>query len=285
MKLRITTQNVQGLNAPLAVIRLRNFYSSQFRDTEMLCLQEHKLRGKRLEELGFKLWRQSYFFGCEAAPGYNHADGGEGAGKGGLCMFVNPKIKHLVHSQGTVGFNLAQWIRFLNIPGGDVAILNVYAPHTPTERIQLWQELTRLLPQGCRWVTSGDWNMVETARDKSSTCGRLLSGKERIEFDLLKAHLQVTDFFSYTGPLIYSWDNKQQAGRRVLARLDRMYSFSSPYGLPDLHVKKYVINGESRHSDHLPVTQHLELLEHQRQEGSRYKMNSKYLEDAEVIEQ
>jgi hypothetical protein len=27
--------------------------------------------------------------------------------------------------------------------------------------IQLWQELIRLLPQGCRWIACGDWNMVE----------------------------------------------------------------------------------------------------------------------------
>jgi hypothetical protein len=83
-----------------------------------------------------------------------------------------------------VGGNLAKWIRLSKIPGGDVAILNIYAPHTPLERIQLWQELIRLLPQGCRWIACGDWNMVETTRDKSSSYGRLLSGREKLEFEI-----------------------------------------------------------------------------------------------------
>jgi hypothetical protein len=92
MKIRLITQNVQGLNASLAPARVRNFYSSSFKNIEILCLQEHKLRGKKLDELGFKIWRQAHYFGCEASPGYNHQDGVDRAGKGGLCMFISPKI-------------------------------------------------------------------------------------------------------------------------------------------------------------------------------------------------
>jgi exonuclease III len=141
MKLNLITQNVRGLNAPATQTSLRNFFSSYFRDIEVLCLQEHKLRGKRFADLGFRIWGQAHFFGCKASPGYNHQDGTVGAGKEGICMFVNPRVKHLIYSQGTIGVNLAQWIRFSRLPGGDVAVLNVYAPNNPVERIQLWQEL------------------------------------------------------------------------------------------------------------------------------------------------
>jgi hypothetical protein len=54
MKIQLISQNVQGLNASLAPVRIRNFYSPYLRGLEVLCFQEHKLREKKLEELGFK---------------------------------------------------------------------------------------------------------------------------------------------------------------------------------------------------------------------------------------
>jgi hypothetical protein len=38
---------------------------------------------------------------------YNHNQKGDGAEKGGICIFISPKIKHLIYSKGTVGANLA----------------------------------------------------------------------------------------------------------------------------------------------------------------------------------
>jgi exonuclease III len=99
MKIHLISQNVQGLNAPEASQRLRNYFSSYFRHMNVSCLQEHKLRGSKLIDLGPKVWRQAYFFGCEASVGYHHSEVEAGAGCGGICMFVNPSIKNLVHSQ------------------------------------------------------------------------------------------------------------------------------------------------------------------------------------------
>lgn len=138
------------------------------------------------------------YFGCETSLGYNHQDGQEGAGKGGVCMLISPKLTPFIHSKGTIGVNLDQWVRFHNIPDGDIAIANIYAPHASSlARIQLWQEMMRV-NLDCRWILCGDWNMVENYKDKSSTRGRILSGIEKFEFDRLKAHCQVEDFFNYT---------------------------------------------------------------------------------------
>jgi hypothetical protein len=71
----------------------------------------------------------------------------------------------------------------------------------------------------------------------------------------------------------------------VLARLDRVYSFASNHGLSNSHIRNYNIIGDSCHSDHLPVMHQVDLLENQRHEGSRYKMNKRYLEDAAVVDQ
>jgi exonuclease III len=259
MKLRLWTQNVQGLNDPHAVNRIKNYYLSKFSSIDVLCLQEHKLRGQNLVDLHFKLWKQAMFLSCDASVRYGHEEDQAGAGCGGLCMFISPKIQHLVHSHGTVDGNQAQWVLFKGIPGGDVAIANIYAPNSFHERIMLWRDLISCLPQGCRWIMGGDWNMVEQARDKSSRGGRIISEVEKFEFELLKAHLQVSDFFKNDQLLAYTWDNHRSDGHRVLARLDRFYLFSSLNGGADQHVAGYSIKGDAGHSDHLPVACTVEL--------------------------
>jgi exonuclease III len=112
MKIHLISQNKQGLNAPTAPQRIRNYFSSYMQHIDIICLQEHKLRGAKLTDLGTKVWRQAHFFGCEASVGYRHEEGEVGASRGGVCLFVNPSIKHLVHSQGVIGGNQAQWVRF-----------------------------------------------------------------------------------------------------------------------------------------------------------------------------
>jgi exonuclease III len=176
MKLQLLLHIVQGLNADSASQRIRNYILPYLRNLDILCLQEHKLHGRKLDDLGSKIWRQAYFFGCEATIAYNHNQTEEGAGKGGSCMLINPIIQHLIHSRGTIGVNLEQWVRFLGLPNGDVAILNVYIPNIPHERIDLWQALCIILPTNCQWIASRDWNIVEDIRDKSTLGGRIIGG-------------------------------------------------------------------------------------------------------------
>jgi exonuclease III len=98
MKLSLLTQNVQGLNDPAAPQQLRNYLYPYFRNIDVLCIQEHKWRGDKLSGLGFKLWRQAHFFGCDAIEGYGHQAGTIGAGRGGICLLVNPSIKHMIQN-------------------------------------------------------------------------------------------------------------------------------------------------------------------------------------------
>jgi hypothetical protein len=44
--------------------------------------------------------------------------------------------------------------------GGNIGIVNVYAPHSPHEQINLWMAMESLLPIGPWWVLTGDWNVV-----------------------------------------------------------------------------------------------------------------------------
>lgn len=100
MILTIVSQNVQGLNDPAAFNRARSYFRPLLPSIDTLCLQEHKLRGSRLVNLKNHFWSQAGCYKVEAAPGYNHDPNDEGAGSGGLCILINPKIKHLVISSG-----------------------------------------------------------------------------------------------------------------------------------------------------------------------------------------
>jgi hypothetical protein len=235
-------------------------------------------------ELGWQVWRDAYYVHCEASVAYNHEDGKVGAGGGSICTFVSPRLKPFVHSSGIIGVNKAQWIRLSRMPGDNITILNVYAPNLPSKCMTLWGELVLSLPQNCRWVIGGDWNMVTKAEDNSNPTGYVASEAKRMEFARLTSHLQVVDFFQHSGPLIYTWDNKHRVGSQTLKRLDRFYCYENPYGPPNSHIKKYSILGDSQLSDHLPVQLQLELQATQ-PTGSRYKMNGYYLKDKNVVAQ
>jgi exonuclease III len=45
MTLNLIFHNIQGLNNPLASLLVRNYYSGKLNTLDILCLQEHKLRG------------------------------------------------------------------------------------------------------------------------------------------------------------------------------------------------------------------------------------------------
>ena len=90
---------------------------------------------------------------------------------------------------------------------------------------------------------------MELSRDKSNSRLSATTEIEKRIFGELKTLFQVADNFPQGGPIRYSWDSKKNDGLRVLARLDRFYSF------PEAAVSHadYRILGDSNHSDHLPV--------------------------------
>ena len=114
------------------------------------------------------------------------------AGNGGISMWIAPKLIHLICDSGHTRGN-AQWVRLHGVPGMDLAILNIYAPHLSHERCLLWEELLTSLPGDCRWVFSGDWNFVERAIDKSNLKESIMSEMEKRVFKELKDTFQLED--------------------------------------------------------------------------------------------
>jgi exonuclease III len=274
MKVTIMSQNVQGLNDSNKIDIVKNFFRPYLPSIDFLCLQEHKLRGSNLLALKNSIWNRARFYSQDAAIG-NQIQ----AGCGGICTWVSPRLTHLVSATRHSRYGRALWVRLSNTPGGDVAILNVYASNSVRERCYLWQELIDTLPLDCRWILAGDWNFVATPRDKTNECGRLISGEEARIFAQLTDTLLVNDPFPLTNRVKFSWDNKRRTGLRVLARLDRIYSYNQIGNAQP--VEEYFILGNSNHSDHQPVWCKLTLQPEPKRKSS-YKMNSFFLKDPAV---
>ena len=119
-------------------------------------------------------------------------------------MWVAPQLSHLIHKSEHSRADNAQWVRLKGVLGGDVAVLNVYAPHSLAERSALWMELLARLPQGCRWLMAGDWNFVERSVDKSNSRLSSVTKEEKRIFQEFKDHFQVEDSFSAGSRLKYS---------------------------------------------------------------------------------
>jgi dTDP-4-dehydrorhamnose 3,5-epimerase-like enzyme len=82
-----------------------------------------------------------------------------------------------------------------------------------------------------------DWNVVELQEDKSTPNGRVISGAEKLEFELLKTHFKVNDFFTPSHLVKYSWDNHRIGIDWVMARLDWFCTFASSQGGKAKHIK------------------------------------------------
>jgi hypothetical protein len=121
-----------------------------------------------LQQLERKLWRGAKTWCLEATAGYNNAPQDEGASKGGVATLLVPKWAQLVTDQGLVLQNQVHWFIIRGIPGGDTGFLNLYASNNTSDRCLLWKKLILSLPDFCRWVVVGDFNMVEERTDKTN---------------------------------------------------------------------------------------------------------------------
>jgi len=186
MKIKLLSHNVRGLNDPKAMDNLR--HNIRKNPIDLFFIQEHKLRGKGVDQLGQSLWRRAIALCTEAAPGYT--EDGKNAGKGGVASFLSPRWAKLIAQSGSLFGGREQWFILNRLPGGDVGFVNIYAPHESHSRRMLWEFLSRELPN--TWIMIGDFNTVEFRADKSSMRGRTMPALERLIFNGLKEALQVS---------------------------------------------------------------------------------------------
>ena len=144
-----------------------------------------------------------------------------------------------------------------------------------------WTLEASRLPSDCRWLVSGDFNMVENPLDKSSLCSKIMTQGENLAWEALKSGLHLRDTFNHFGKLKFTWDNRRRDDCRILGRLDQHY-ISAPHGSnPHLTSQNYIIRGDCSTFDHLPVSINL-VLQDTKKRKLGYKMSVAYLQHAEV---
>ena len=168
MKIAIINQNIQGINEQFKVDIIKNYYRKHFGTVDLICFQEHKLRGNKLEAMEGAIWQGADFFCQKARIAYNNDVTADGVGSGGKCMWVASRLPHMICDLASLRGRNAQWIRLYGVPGEDVGMLKVYAPNTSYKRSTLWDEVILSVQRNCRWILIGDSNFVERAIDKSN---------------------------------------------------------------------------------------------------------------------
>ena len=209
--------------------------------------------------------------------GFNHKEDKEGVGKEGMALVLANKWAGALSNYGSVFRGRMIWCILFGLPDGEVGFLNLYAPNDPPLRCQMWRALINGLPKGCRWVISGGFNFIEYASDRIVHCSKLINLVERSLWNKVKQTFDREENFSTASSLRYSWDNIQEEGHKILARLDRIYVFNDPRGGFSREITSYRIRGDCRILDHLPIMCEM-VLGQATKRASRWKMNSKFLD-------
>lgn len=251
MKWNIISHNIRGLNDPENILKERQFLSSIAQRIDIVMIQDHKLRGGKLEHLGSLLMPGYASWILEAAPGERSWLNPNATGKGGVGIMLAQKYARLVTDHGALYNDKVVWIKLEGVEGGNIDIACVYAPNTPTERRHLWHIMADSLPKDCDWIVGGDFNMTERPQDQSRDCGRAISDLEKFTWNGLLSAFQIQDTFIHQGGPRFSWNNGQAGQTRRLARLDRFYT--PTHSRVRIYQTAYYIHGHSVGSDHSPV--------------------------------
>lgn len=116
-----------------------------------MAIQEHKLQGITLAQVGSCMWRDANFFGLEVAIGYSHGSVDAGAGCGGGPTILHPRWVRQLGATGSLLENRVHWLVLEGLPGGDIGIANIYASNNSYTRCVLWKTMARELHDTCRW--------------------------------------------------------------------------------------------------------------------------------------
>ena len=118
MKWNIISHNIRGLNDPDNIAREMSYINSLTPRIDILMIQEHKLRGRALENLEVRLMPGCVSWILEAAPGERSWLNPNAAGKGGVGILIASKYAKLVTSHGALGDDRVIWVKLEGIEGG-----------------------------------------------------------------------------------------------------------------------------------------------------------------------
>ncbi|KAL3676801.1 hypothetical protein R1sor_026749 [Riccia sorocarpa] len=219
------------------------------------------------------------------------------SGKGGVLIAVNPSFAPFIVNNGVLPLERGLWLHIDTHDGRRLGFAAIYAPHTSTERSQLWAALQTSLDPSRKWILAGDFNMIIDRADQAGGNPKPIAGEEEISWTALMETLDLSDTFKRRNETLrFTWDNRRLAlllaqpnspnisltnGGRVLKRLDRFYAESS---LLQNHVSTDICTA-SELSDHLPVIATFRLTSSSILRKTNYRMNISALKDQKLKQQ
>ena len=185
MKWNIITHNIRGLNDPENITKERCFITALTPKVDVVMIQEYKLRGRSINNLGNRLIPGCASWISEAAPGEKIWINPNAAGKRGVGILLAHKYTRLVTNYGALYDNRVVWFKLEDIEGGNIGIVCIYTPNIFTDRRHLWHIMINALPKDYKWILGGDFDMTERPEDKSNDCGRAISILEKFTWNEL----------------------------------------------------------------------------------------------------
>lgn len=111
-----------------------------------------------------------------------------------------------------------------------LTLINVYAPTTSAERVELWNKLVDMNIPSDGYILVGDFNMVESVEDRLGSANKsfTLNRRELAAWARLLNHYGLedswgSDFFKKTSDLRFTWDNNRAGRDHRGACFDRIY--------------------------------------------------------------
>ena len=111
MKWNLITHNIRGLNDPENITKERCYLSSLTPRIDVVMIEEHKLRGRALENLGHRLMLGYASWILESAPSERSWLNPNSAGKGGVRIILAQKYTKMVTAHGALYDNMVVWIK------------------------------------------------------------------------------------------------------------------------------------------------------------------------------
>lgn len=152
------------------------------------------------------------------------------AGEGGLTIGISPAFNNFVSHSHPMPCGRAFFIHLDGLPISPVRLLNVYGPHSLTERTQLWKTILLSINDSKPWIFARDWHFAKSTLDQIGGSPENLKGDEASFWNALKLALELSNFYQASPRILrYTWDkyriptNMTSIPTQILKCLDRFY--------------------------------------------------------------
>lgn len=177
-----------------------------------MFIQEHKIRHVNDQIFPSQIWKDGFFFTTIATDGmHTLRNPAVHVGKGGfrgIAIDISHAIDKMVLRVDTSPCGRAMMVCVDDPMGNSFGLMNVYGPHTTTERTSLWEYLLVNVDTTRPWLVGGDFNMTILASNQIGGIAVDLGGAEYAVWMVFANSINLIDAFLGDGSVLaYTWDN------------------------------------------------------------------------------